>query len=104
MTSNTSGCTARFVRVPDDTTGAHIQFKLNKCTANRTISFSYNKLPIFSINQIYDTSGNSWKIYVCLVNISDYPNNNGFALFDNYTMSSTTDGNVLLEISPNSPG
>ena len=104
LTSNTSGCTARFVRVPDDTTGAHIQFKLNKCTADRTISFSYKNSSIFSINQIYDTSGNSWTIYVCLVNISDYPNNNGFALFDNYIMSSTTDGNVLLEISPNSPG
>ena len=104
LTSNTSGCTARFVRVPDDTTGAHIQFKLNKCTADRTISFSYKNSSIFSINQIYDTSGNSWTIYVCLVNISDYPNNNGFALFDNYTMSSTTDGNVLLQISPNPPG
>ena len=104
LTSNTLGCTARFVRVPDDTTGAHIQFKLNKCTANRTISFSYNNSSIFSINQIYDTSGNSWTIYVCLVNISDYPNNNGFALFDNYTMSPTTDGNVLLQISPNPPG
>ena len=104
LTSNTLGCYARFVRVPDDTTGAHIQFKLNKCTADRTISFSYNKLPIFSINQIYDTSGNSWTIYVCLVNISDQPNNNGFALFDNYTMPSTTDGNVLLQISPNPPG
>ena len=95
MTSNTSGCYAKFVRVPDDTTGAHIQFKLNKCTADRTISFSYNNSSIFSINQIYDTSGNSWTIYVCLVNISNYPND-GFALFDNYTMSSTTDGNVLL--------
>ena len=104
LTSNTSGCYARFVRVPDDTTGAHIQFKLNKCTADRTISFSYKNSSIFSINQIYDTSGNSWTIYVCLVNISDYPNNNGFALFDNYIMPSTTDGNVLLEISPNSPG
>ena len=104
LTSNTLGCEAKFVRVPNDTTGAHIQFKLNKCTANRIISFSYNNSSIFSINQIYDISGNSWTIYVCLVNISDYPNNNGFALFDNYTMSSTTDGNVLTEILPNSPG
>ena len=102
LESDVTECSAKLSRA--DTTGASIKYSLNKCTANRTISFSYNKLPIFSINQIYDNSGNSWTIYVCLVNISDYPNNNGFALFDNYIMSSTTDGNVLLEISPNSPG
>ena len=57
LTSDTLGCEAKFVRVPNDTTGANIQFKLNKCTQDRLITFSYNNLPIFSIKQTYDNSG-----------------------------------------------
>lgn len=57
LESDVTECSAKLSRA--DTTGASIKYSLNKCTANRIITFSYNKLPIFSINQIYDTSGNS---------------------------------------------
>lgn len=89
LTSDTLGCEAIFIREPNDNTGAHIQFKLNKCTTTRTITFSYNKLPIFSIKQTYDNSGSSttksWTIYTYLIdarNFNNFNNNSGFALFD----------------------
>lgn len=57
LDSDTSGCSAKAYLMPNDNTGALIKFSLNKCTADRIITFSYNNLPIFSIKQTYDNSG-----------------------------------------------
>lgn len=84
LTSDTLGCEAKFVRVPNDTTGANIQFKLNKCTANRIISFSYNNLPIFSINQTYNI-GKTVTIYVCELHQLSIGDNTRYALFNTRT-------------------
>lgn len=56
LDSDTSGCSAKAYLMPNDNTGALIKFSLNKCTADRIITFSYNNLPIFSIKQTYDNS------------------------------------------------
>ena len=57
LDSDTAGCSAKAYLIQNDNTGAPIKFSLNKCTADRIITFSYNNLPIFSINQTYDNSG-----------------------------------------------
>ena len=82
LDSDVTGCSAKLSRA--DTTGALIKYSLNKCTKDRFITFSYNKLPIFSIKQIYDNSGNtkSWTIYVCSVSETNFTNNKGVAFFD----------------------
>ena len=56
LDSDTVGCSAKAYLIQNDNTGAPIKFSLNKCTADRIITFSYNNLPIFSINQTYDNS------------------------------------------------
>ena len=56
LESDVTGCSAKLSRA--DNTGASIKYSLNKCIADRIITFSYNKLPIFSIKQTYDNSGN----------------------------------------------
>lgn len=51
--SDTDGCSAKAYLIPNDNTGAPIKFSLNKCTADRIITFSYKNTPIFKINQTY---------------------------------------------------
>lgn len=84
LESDVTGCSAKLSRA--DTTGASIKYSLNKCTADRIITFSYKTTPIFKINQTYDNSGSSttksYKIYVCKVGVTALNYSNGFALFD----------------------
>lgn len=99
LDSDVTGCSAKLSRA--DTTGALIKYSLNKCTADRIITFSYNKLPIFSIKQTYDNSGNiiSQTIYVCSVSGTA----NGFALFDTNQavgFSMSTYGNQINAFMP----
>ena len=54
LDSDVTGCSAKLSRA--DTTGALIKYSLNKCTKDRTITFSYKNLPIFQIKQSYDTA------------------------------------------------
>ena len=53
LDSDTVGCSAKAYLIPNDNTGAPIKFSLNKCTADRIITFSYKNTPIFKINQTY---------------------------------------------------
>ena len=48
LESDVTECSAKLSRA--DTTGASIKYSLNKCTANRIITFSYKTTPIFKIN------------------------------------------------------
>ena len=48
LDSDVTGCSATLSR--SDTTGALIKYSLNKCTADRIITFSYKNTPIFKIN------------------------------------------------------
>lgn len=54
LDSDTDGCSAKAYLIPNDNTGAPIKFSLNKCTADRIITFSYKNTPIFKINQSYN--------------------------------------------------
>ena len=82
LDSDVTGCSAKLSRA--DTTGALIKYSLNKCTADRIITFSYKNTPIFKINQTYDNSGSSktYIIYVCSISGTDFTYHNGLALFD----------------------
>ena len=82
LDSDVTGCSAKLSRA--DTTGALIKYSLNKCTADRIITFKYKNTPIFKINQTYDNSGSSktYIIYVCSISGTDFTYHNGFALFD----------------------
>lgn len=51
--SDTDGCSAKAYLIQNDNTGAPIKYSLNKCTADRIITFSYKNTPIFKINQTY---------------------------------------------------
>lgn len=86
LESDTGGCSAKAYLIQNDNTGAPIKYSLNKCTADRIITFSYNNTPIFKINQTYDNSGSSttktYIIYVCSIGGTDFSYHNGFALFD----------------------
>ena len=53
LDSDTAGCSAKAYLIQNDNTGAPIKFSLNKCTADRIITFSYKNTPIFKINQTY---------------------------------------------------
>lgn len=103
LESDVTECSAKLSRA--DTTGALIKYSLNKCTADRIITFSYNKLPIFSIKQTYDNSGNtkSYIIYVCSIGGTDFIYHNGFALFDTnnpVSISIPEHGNQIKEFRP----
>ena len=105
LDSDVTGCSATLSR--SDTTGALIKYSLNKCTADRIITFSYKNTPIFKINQTYDNSGSSttktYIIYVCSISGTDFTNNNGFALFDNnnpVSISIPEYGNQIHEFIP----
>ena len=50
---NDDQCSGHFSFSGTDDTGAPIKFSLNTCTQDRLITFSYNKLPIFQIQQTY---------------------------------------------------
>ena len=54
LDSDTDGCSAKAYLIPNDNTGAPIKFSLNKCTADRIITFSYKNTPIFKIDQSYN--------------------------------------------------
>ena len=105
LDSDVTGCSAKLSRA--DTTGALIKYSLNKCTADRIITFSYKNTPIFKINQTYDNSGSSttktYIIYVCSISGTDITYNNGFALFDTndpISISIPTYGNQIHEFIP----
>ena len=53
LDSDTDGCSAKAYLIPNDNTGAPIKYSLNKCTADRIITFSYKNTPIFRIQQTY---------------------------------------------------
>ena len=53
LESDTGGCSAKAYLIQNDNTGAPIKYSLNKCTADRNITFSYKNTPIFKINQTY---------------------------------------------------
>ena len=80
LDSDTDGCSAKVYLLPNDNTGAPIKFSLNKCTADRIITFSYQSTPIFKIDQTYDKSGKI-TIYVCKLD-AVLTSNDRFALFD----------------------
>ena len=103
LDSDVTGCSAKLSRA--DTTGALIKYSLNKCTADRIITFSYKNTPIFKINQTYDNSGSSktYIIYVCSISGTDFIYHNGFALFDTndpVSFSIPTYGNQITEFIP----
>ena len=104
LDSDVTGCSATLSR--SDTTGALIKYSLNKCTADRIITFSYKNTPIFKINQTYDNSGSSktYIIYVCSISGTALNYNNGFALFDTnqpFELSMLIHGNQIEEFTPN---
>ena len=83
LDSDTDGCSAKVYLLPNDNTGAPIKFSLNKCIADRIITFSYQSTPIFKINQTYDKSGTIITIYVCKLDEFLINNDNTrFALFN----------------------
>ena len=105
LDSDVTGCSAKLSRA--DTTGALIKYSLNKCTADRIITFSYKNTPIFKINQTYDNSGSSttktYIIYVCSISGTDFTYHNGFALFDTndtISFSKPTYGNQINAFIP----
>ena len=105
LDSDVTGCSATLSRT--DTTGALIKYSLNKCTADRIITFSYKNTPIFKINQTYDNSESSttktYIIYVCSISGTDFTNHNGLALFDTnnpISFSIPTYGNQINEFMP----
>lgn len=105
LDSDVTGCSAKLSRT--DTTGALIKYSLNKCTADRIITFSYKNTPIFKINQTYDNSGSSttktYIIYVCSISGTNFNNHNGFALFDTnnpVSFSIPTYGNQIHDFRP----
>ena len=53
LDSDTDGCSAKVYLIQNDNTGAPIKYSLNKCTADRIITFSYKNTPIFRIQQTY---------------------------------------------------
>ena len=105
LDSDVTGCSAKLSRA--DTTGALIKYSLNKCTADRIITFSYKNTPIFKINQTYDNSGSSttktYIIYVCSISGTDFTYHNGLALFDTnnpVSFSIPTYGNQINDFIP----
>ena len=105
LDSDVTGCSAKLSRA--DTTGALIKYSLNKCTADRIITFSYKNTPIFKINQTYDNSGSSttktYIIYVCSIGGTDFTYHNGLALFDTndpISISKSTYGNQINAFIP----
>ena len=68
LDSDTAGCSAKAYLIPNDNTGAPIKFSLNKCTADRIITFSYKNTPIFKINQTYTAENMYYTIYLWEIN------------------------------------
>ena len=81
LDSDTSGCSAKAYLMSNDNTGALIRFSLNKCTADRIITFSYKNTPIFKINQTYEKKETYQTFYI--FSISSIGIGNSFALFEN---------------------
>ena len=82
LESDTDGCSAKAYLIQNDNTGAPIKYSLNKCTADRIITFSYNNTPIFKINQAYEKTGTIITIYVCKLDALSISNDTRFALFN----------------------
>ena len=68
LDSDTAGCSAKAYLIQNDNTGAPIKYSLNKCTANRIITFSYKNRPIFKINQTYTAENIYYTIYLWEIN------------------------------------
>lgn len=106
LDSDTSGCSATATKEIDIigsdgyNTASLIKYTLNKCTADRTITFSYNSIPIFKIKQTYETTTVSTTSYVYGFYISSFSINSDYqyAWFDNNSPStiSVTNTNKYL--------
>ena len=68
LDSDTDGCSAKAYLIQNDNTGAPIKYSLNKCTADRIITFSYKNTPIFKINQTYTAENMYYTIYLWEIN------------------------------------
>lgn len=79
LESDTAGCSAKAYLIPNDNTGAPIKFSLNKCTADRIITFSYKNTPIFKINQTYNMY---YTIYLWEINAPGGLGNFAFFKYD----------------------
>ena len=104
LDSDTDGCSAKVYLIQNDNTGAPIKYSLNKCTANRIITFSYKNKPIFKINQTYTAENIYYTIYLWEINA---PGGLGtFAFFkydDNNPVEYSKDSNLYnkTELYPN---
>lgn len=81
-------------------TASLIKFSLNKCTADRTITFSYNSLPIFKIKQNYYTAPSKLSLLyaVYLYGLRNVNANNLFAWFTSDAPSSFTENGTFKYI------
>lgn len=81
LDSDVTGCSAKLSR--NDTTGASIKYSLNKCTADRIITFSYKNTPIFKINQTYYTAPTTPSLLyaVWVYGLTNINSSNTFAWF-----------------------
>ena len=83
LDSDTDGCSAKAYLIQNDNTGAPIKFSLNKCTANRIITFSYKNTPIFKINQTYTAENMYYTIYIWEINTPSGLGSFAFFKYDN---------------------
>lgn len=95
LTSDTTGCSATATKV--DNTASSVTYTLNRCIADRVITFSYNSTPIFKISQTYQIPTS----YVYAFYISSFYLNSdvySYAWFDNSSPStiSVSDTNKYL--------
>lgn len=96
LVSDTAGCFAKAYLIPNDNTGALIRYSLNRCTKDRTITFSYNSLPIFQIKQSYYTEPTTPSLLyaVYAYGLTNINTANSFAWFmsgapDSFSVSNT---------------
>ena len=108
LDSDTAGCSAKAYLIPNDNTGAPIKYSLNKCTADRIITFSYKNTPIFKINQTYTAEDMYYTIYIWEINIPgglgsfaffQYDNNNPTEYSKNSNLYNKTEFYLLYDIS-----
>ena len=81
--TDTTGCSAKstlYTSIVTDNknTGGLITYSLNRCTEDRIITFNYNSIPIFKINQKYYTAPKE-HAYVYAIYINNYTANSTYA-------------------------
>lgn len=94
LDSDVTGCSAKLSR--NDTTGASIKYSLNKCTADRIITFSYKNTPIFKINQTYYTAPTTPSLLyaVWVYGLTNINSSNTFAWFMDGAPNSFSQGGI----------